>query len=125
MFAKISLTAAFVLMAAPPIACASDRDAARLAPITLQANQRPLGMVLAQDSPPALGTSENENDNDNDSNDSADDKQDSDDNQTDQQQNAGGNDQPIPPTVLGGPDNDQGDAPQAPQMNVYPVNPYQ
>ena len=122
MFAKISLTAAFLLMVAPPIACASNRTAASRAP-----RQLPLRMVLAQDNEPALGTSDN--DNDNDSNDSADDKQDSDDNQTDQQ-NAAGTDQPIPPTVFGAPDAGQpeGEQPeprQAPGMNSYPVNPYQ
>ena len=124
MFAKISLTAAFLLMAAPPIACASNRTAASRAPMQL-----PLGMVLAQDSEPALGTADNDNDNDNDSNDSADDKQDSDDNQTDQQ-NAAGDDQPIPPTVLGAPasvqpEGEQPEPRQAPGMNSYPVNPYQ
>jgi hypothetical protein len=122
MFAKISLTAAFLLMVAPPIACASSRNAGSRAPM-----QVPLRMVLAQDSEPALGTSDN--DNDNDSNDSADDNQNADSNQTDQQ-NAAGDDQPIPPTVLGGPASGQpeGEQPeprQAPGMNSYPVNPYQ
>jgi hypothetical protein len=128
MLAKISLTAAFFLMVAPPIACASNRDAANLAPIARQANQLPFGMLLAQDSQPALGTSDNDNDNENDSNDTADDKQDSDESQTDQQ-NAAGNDQQIPPTVLGAPegqpDGEQPEPRQAPGMNVYPVNPNQ
>ena len=131
MLAKISLTAAFFLMVAPPIACASNRDAASLAAITRQANQLSHHMVLAQDSQPNLGTSDNDNDNDNDSNDSDDDKQDSDANSTDQQ-NAAGNDQQVPPTVFGEPDDGQpeGEQPeprQAPGTNVYPqpVNPYQ
>ena len=126
MFAKISLTAAFLLMVAPPIACASNRTAASRAPM-----QPSLRMVLAQDSEPALGTSDNDNDNDNDndSNESADDNQNADGNQTDQQ-NAAGDDQPIPPTVLGAPASGQpeGEQPeprQAPGMNSYPVNPYQ
>jgi hypothetical protein len=122
MFAKISLTAAFLLMVAPPIACASSRNAGSRAPMQL-----PLRMVLAQDSEPALGTSDN--DNDSDSNDSADDNQNADSNQTDQQ-NAAGDDQPIPPTVLGAPASGQpeGEQPeprQAPGINSYPVNPYQ
>jgi hypothetical protein len=129
MLAKISLTAAFFLMAAPPVACASNRAATSLASRTLSANRLALGVVVAQDSQQNLGTSDNDNDNDNDSNDSDDDKQDSDGNQTDQQ-NAAGNDQQIPPTVLGGPDDGQpqGEQPEprpAPGMNVYPVNPYQ
>jgi hypothetical protein len=126
MFAKISLTAAFLLMMAPPIACASNRAAARSASVTRPANQPPREMVLAQDAQPNLGTSDNDNNNDNDSSDSADDNQDNGDNDADQQ-NAAGNGQSIPPTVLGAPDNDSGDAPQPPQMNTYPqpMNPYQ
>jgi hypothetical protein len=126
MFAKISLTAAFLLMVAPPIACGSNRDAAGYGSMTRPANQHPGAMVLAQDAQPNLGTADNDNDNDNDSNDSADDKQDSGDNDADQQ-NAAGEGESIPPTVLGGPDSGSGDAPQPPQMNTYPqpMNPYQ
>jgi hypothetical protein len=126
MLAKISLAAAFFLMVAPPLACASFGDAARLAPTTRPANQSAIGVVLAQDSQQNLGTSDNDNDNDNDndSSDSADDdKQDSDNDQADQQ-NADGDVQQVPPTVFGGSDDDRGGPPQAPQ-NVYPVNPYQ
>jgi hypothetical protein len=123
MLAKISLTAAFFLMVAPPLACASFRDAARLAPTTRPSNQSPVDVVLAQDSQQNLGTSDNDNDNDNDSNDSADDdKQDSDNDQADQQ-NADGNVQQVPPTVFGGSDDDRGGPPQSP--NVYPVDPSQ
>jgi hypothetical protein len=124
MFAKISLTAAFLLMVAPPLACASNRDAASYASMTRHANQHPRNMVVAQDAQPNLGTSDNDNNNDNDSSDSADDNQDNGDNDADQQNAAG---QSIPPTVLGGPDSDSGDAPQPPQMNTYsqPMNPYQ
>jgi hypothetical protein len=123
MFAKISLTAAFLLMVAPPIACASNRDAASM---TRRANQLARNMVLAQDAQPALGTADNGNDNESDSDDSADDHQDNADNQADQQ-NAAGNEQSIPPTILGAPDNDPSDAPQVPQMNAYPqaMNPNQ
>ena len=132
MIPKISLAAAFLLMMAPPMACASNRDAATSAPIARQTHESPLGMVLAQDGQPAVGatdsdddnSNDNDNDNDNDSNDSADDNQNGDTNQTDQ--NAAGDDQTIPPTVLG-PDNDQDESRQAPQTNSYPapVNPYQ
>jgi hypothetical protein len=126
MFAKISLTAAFLLMVAPPIACASNRDAASFASMTRPANQQPRRVVLAQDgqpnfSQPNLGTSDNDNDNDNDSTDSDDDKQDNGDNDADQQ-NAAGEGPSIPPTVLGAPDNDSGDAPQVPQTNAYPLS---
>jgi hypothetical protein len=118
MFAKISLTAAFLLMVAPPIACASNR------PSTARTtNPLPHSMVLAQDAQPNLGTSENDNDNDNDSTDSDDDKQDNGDNDADQQ-NAAGEGQSIPPTILGAPDNGSGDAPQAPAY-PQPINPYQ
>jgi hypothetical protein len=129
MIPKISLAAAFVLMMAPPMACASNHDVASCAPITRQANQSVPEIVLAQDSQdaPSMGTTDSDNDNssdnDNDSNDSADDNQNGDSAQTDQ--NAAGDDQAIPPTVLG-PDNDQSEPRQAP-MNSYPqpVNPYQ
>jgi hypothetical protein len=138
MIPKISLAAAFLLMMAPPMACASNRDAANSAPITCRTPQSASGIVLAQDGQdgqPSMGTTENDNDsdnagdNDNDSNDNADDNQNADngengDNgQTDQ--NAAGDTQTIPPTILG-PD-DQGEPRQAPQMNGYsqPVNPYQ
>ncbi len=126
MFAKISLTAAFLLIIAPPIACASNRNAASYASTTRPADQPARAMVVAQDAQPNLGTSDNDSNNDNDSSDSADDNQDNGDNDADQQ-NATGEGQTIPPTVLGGPDNDSGDAPQPPQMNTYPqpMNPYQ
>ena len=118
MFAKISLTAAFLLMVAPPIARASNRPS-----MARTTNQLPHCTVLAQAAQPNLGTSENDNDTDNDSTDSADDNQDSGDNDADQQ-NAAGNGQSIPPTVLGGPDTDPGDAPQPPAY-PQPINPYQ
>jgi hypothetical protein len=120
MFAKISLTAAFLLMVAPPIACASNRPS-----MARTTNQLPHGMVLAQDAQPNLGTSDNNNDND--SSDSADDNQNADSSQTNQ--NGAGDDQQIqiPPTVLGGPDGDQSEPRQVPQMNAYPqpMNPNQ
>jgi hypothetical protein len=144
MIPKISLAAAFVLMMAPPMACASNRDAANSAPITCRTHQSPAKIVLAQDGQdgqPSMGTTDNDNDNDNaDDNDNdndnadgnqnaenqnADNGQNGDTGQTDQ--NAGGNYQPIPPTVLG-PDNDQSEPRQAPQqINPFsqPVNPYQ
>jgi hypothetical protein len=127
MIPKISLTAAFLLMVAPPMACASNRDAANPPPITRQAHQSPLGMVVAQDNQSNAGTSDNDSDNgnDSDSNDSADDNQNADGNQMDQQ-NATGDDQPIPPQIPNAPD-DPSDDQQAPPMNAYPQagNPYQ
>ena len=136
MIPKISLAAAFVLMVAPPMACASNHEVANSAPITRQANHSLPKVVLAQDGQdaPSMGTTDNDIDNSNDnnndnnnnnSNDSADDNQNSDSGQTDQ--NAAGDDQTVPPTVLGSPDNGPGDPGQAPQTNSYPqpVNPYQ
>ncbi|WP_333650402.1 hypothetical protein, partial [Candidatus Binatus sp.] len=77
MIAKISLTAAFFLIVAPPMACASNRDATNPAPMTSQAHESPLGLVVAQDDQPNVATSDNDNDNgnDSDSNDSADNNQ--------------------------------------------------
>ncbi len=131
MIAKISMTAAFLLMVAPPIAArASSRVDSNPALMTGRAHQLPLNMVLAQDQngQPSMGTTDsdndNSNDNDNDSNDSADDNQNADSDQTDQ--NA--DDSPtIPPTVLGQPEGEQAEPRQAPPMNAYPqpVNPYQ
>jgi len=126
MIPKISVAAAFLLMMAPPMACASSRDVANSAPIARQMHESPLGMVLAQDGQPAVGTTDSDSDdsNDNDSSDSADDNQNGDTSQTDR--NAAGDDQTIPPTVLE-PDNDESEPRQAPQTNSYPapVNPYQ
>ena len=141
MIPKISLAAAFVLMIAPPIACASARDAANSAPVTYRTHQSPAKIVLAQDGQdgqPSMGTTDNDNDNENaddndndndndnaDGNQNADNGQNGDTGQTDQ--NAGGDYQPIPPTVLG-PDSDQTEPRQAPQqINPFsqPANPYQ
>jgi len=120
MIAKISLAAAFFLMVAPPMACASNRDATNPALITRNAHRSSLGMVVAQDNQPNAGISDN--DNGNDSNDSADDNQNADGNQTDQ--NAAVNQQVIPPQVLNGPENDPDDAPD-PNGFAQPVNPSQ
>jgi hypothetical protein len=136
MIPRISLAAAFVLMMTPPIACASSRNAANSASVTCQTHAAPLGTVLAQDAQPSMGTTDNDNDNennsdndnDNDSNDNADENQNADNGQnadtSQADQNAGGDYQTIPPTILG-PD-DQSEPRQAP-MNGYlqPVNPNQ
>ena len=114
MFPKISLAAAFFLMVAPPMACASNRDGVNPAVITRQAHQSPLCMVVAQDDQSNAG----ESDNDSDSNESADENQNADGNQT-EQQNAPGDDQPTPPQVFEAPEN-PGDAQQAPR----PMNPF-
>ncbi len=130
MIPKISLTAAFLLMVAPPMASASNRDSSNRAPLTCQAHESPLGIVVAQDAQPNLGTGTDSdsgnNDSDNDSNDSADDNQNDNNNQMDQQ-NANGNEQPaaVPPQVFNTPDNDSNDAPQNQAPQPEPVNPYQ
>ena len=124
MIPKISLAAAFLLMVAPPMACASNRDATNPAPITRKAHELPQGVLVAQDNQPNVGTSDSDSgsDNDNDSNDSADDNQNADGNQTDQ--NAAVNQQVIPPQILNGAENDPDDAPD-PNGFAQPVNPSQ
>jgi hypothetical protein len=119
MIPKISLAAAFVLMVAPPMACASTCSLANQAPMTPRS---PLGIVVAQDQDQSsAGTtdsdsdSDSNSDNDSDSNDSADDNQNGDGSQMDQQ-NSAGDDQPVPPTVLNGNQNDPDDAPQFNQV---------
>ncbi|HZC46981.1 MAG TPA: hypothetical protein VE243_10935 [Candidatus Acidoferrum sp.] len=148
MFAKISLTAAFLLMMTPPIACASNHDATNPASIALPADESPTaGIVVAQDANGIYegnqsnqeNENENENGNDNETNENADENQNADGTETDQE-NTAGNQQSIPPQVLGGTENDAGDGQQpqsinpypggaqlAPQVNGYaqPINPYQ
>jgi hypothetical protein len=128
MFAKISLTAAFLLLVAPPIACASNRNATNPASSS-PASQA--GIVVAQDAQPNIGTSENsndsdsdasDNDNDSDSNDN-DDNQNADGSQMNEQNAAGGDDQPA---QANGGDNDQNDSvPQFKQNPQQPENPNQ
>ncbi len=128
MSAKISLTAAFFLIAAPSMACASTRAVANAAPMTCRAHQSQPGTVLAQDEQPSMGTTNSDDNSDSESdaneNDNDNSNQNADSDQTDQ--NAAGDTQSVPPTVLGGPDNDQDEPQQAP-MNSYPqpANPYQ
>jgi hypothetical protein len=128
MFAKISLTAAFLLLMAPPIACASNRNA------TNPASSGPasqLGIVVAQDAQPNIGTNDNDNNTDSDAsdNDNNNDANDNDDNQNADgsqmnEQNAAGGDQQAQPDANGG-DNDQNDS--VPQFNQEQpqVNPNQ
>jgi hypothetical protein len=126
MFAKISLTAAFLLLMAPPIACASNRDATNPASSS-PASQA--GIVVAQDNP-AIGTNDNDNNGDNDANDSDnngdsndnDDNQNADGTQMNEQNAAGGDaDQQAQPNAG---DNDQNDS--VPQFNQQqPENPNQ
>ena len=67
MIPKISLAAAFLLMMAPPMACASNsRRFRNAAPITSGAHQSQPGVVLAQDGQPSMGTTNNDNDSDGD-----------------------------------------------------------
>jgi hypothetical protein len=125
MIPKISLTAAFFLLVAPPLACASNHGLTH----TRQTRQAPARMVVAQDTQPSVGTDAGtDSDSNSDSSDSSDDNQNaqgSDGNQGDQQ-NAAGNDQALPPTELNGSDNDPNDTPGG-GVTPYsqPVNPYQ
>ncbi|MGH7923236.1 MAG: hypothetical protein ACREQH_01440 [Candidatus Binatus sp.] len=130
MIAKISLTAAFLLMVAPPMACASSRDPANFAPTIRPANESPLGIAVAQDDP-NVGTADSDNGDDSDSDDSADDNQNADGNQNPSEnqadpQNAAGDDQSVTPQVLNAPGGDPDSAPQVDQApQPEPVNPYQ
>jgi len=129
MIPKISMVAAFLLLVAPPMACASTRDAINAAPITRTANQSRPAILVAQDAQPAMGTGEDNNDNDN----NADSDYNANDNDNDNQngdganadQNNAGDDQPVPPTVLNGND----DPGNVPQMNGFqqaqPMSPQQ
>ena len=125
MIPKISLAAAFLLMVAPPMACASNSSLAIPATMTREAYRVPLGIVVAQDNDSSAGTSDSDSDNDNDSdsNDSSDDNQNGDGSQMDQ--NAAGDDQPVPPTVLNNNQNDPDDAPQFNQVPQPQMNPNQ
>ena len=132
MFPKIGLTAAFLLMVAPPWACASQPGTSIAKPTNLSASTPTTACSrLAQLNPDEARQSNNQdndsstdNDNDNNSNDT------SGDNQNGDQMNNADNDQPVPPTILGGSDdnnsNDNNQV-QMPPMNAYPqqVNPYQ
>jgi len=128
MIAKISLAAAFFLMVAPPMACASNRATAKPAPKTRPAHESPLGMVVAQDDQSNVGNSDNDNGNDNDSdsdsNDSADDNQNADSNQMEQQNDAGDDQRGAQPQILNGADNDSNVA-MPPNAFSQPVNPSQ
>jgi hypothetical protein len=132
MIPKISLTAAFLLMIAPPIACASSPSATNPAPIARQAHESPLGMVAAQNAAGIFernqskeDESENGDESDSNSKDNADADQNADPSQVDLQ-NADGNDQPIPPQVLNGNESAPDSTPQFDQApQPQPVNPYQ
>ena len=125
MFAKISLTAAFLLLMAPPIACASNRNAANPASSN---SAWQAGIVVAQDNP-AIGTNDNDSNSDSDASDSDnnadsndnDDNQNADGTQMNEQNAAGGDDQQAQPNAG---DNDQNDS--VPQFNQQqPENPNQ
>jgi len=121
MIPKISLAAAFFLMAAPPMACASNRDATNPAPITCQAHDAPPGIVVAQDDQSNADNSDNAIDSN--SVDSSDDDQNAAGDQTDQQ-NAAGDDQANPQEA---PDATENDSDATPPSNALsqPVNPFQ
>jgi hypothetical protein len=128
MLAKISLTAAFLLMVAPPMACASSRQLTGHAPVSHRAIERPVGIVVAQDNDANAAASNEDKDNDNDNSDDNDNDNDNQNDSSQMDQNgAVGENQPIPPTVLGQPDgaeNDSGNSMQTPQFG-QPMNPYQ
>ena len=122
MIAKISLTAAFLLMVAPAMACGSTRDAVNPAPTALHAHESPVGIVVAQ-SQMGTGTADNDNDNDNDanSNDNADNDQNGDNNQF-EQQNATGTGEANPQVIDPPPENESDGTPQtnkAPEQQPY------
>jgi hypothetical protein len=142
MFAKISLTAAFLLLSLPPMACALNYGATSPASTAWLAHESPTaGIVVAQQGPPIgiyeneknqtnEGTTENENENENDdaadkdANDNGDDNQNADANQnadgtaTDQE-NTAGNQQSIPPQVLGGNENEAGNGQPTQSINPF------
>jgi hypothetical protein len=123
MIPKISLAAAFFLMVAPPMACASNRDATNPEPVTCQAHEAAAGMLVAQDDQSNADNSDNDNNNDSDSSDSADDNQNADSDQTNQQ-NAAGDDQQTAPQVPDAAENDS-NAMSPPNAVARPLNPYQ
>jgi hypothetical protein len=119
MIPKISLTAAFLLLIAPPMACASNFNATNPAPITVHANALRPAIVIAQDDQSSVGTSTNDNDNSDSNDNDSDSNDDSDNNQNDgnqADQNNNGEEQAIPPQVLNGDNNSN----EAPQMNNFP-----
>src|SRR5277367_1432482 len=131
MIPKISLVAAFLLLTAPPMACASTRDAINPAPMSGNAHESRTGILVAQDAQPAMGTGEGDNatDNDNgadDPNASADDNGNQNGDGGEADQNNAGDDQPVPPTVLNGNDNDSGEVPPLnPLPQSEPMSPQQ
>jgi hypothetical protein len=133
MIPKISLAAAFLLLAVPPIACASTRDAINPAPIASNAHESRTGILVAQDAQPAMGTGEGDSATDNDNDNGADDPNASVDDNGNQNgdggeadQNNAGDDQPVPPTVLNGNDNDSGEVPPLNQLpQSEPMSPQQ
>lgn len=115
MFAKISLTAAFFLMVAPPMASGSYRTLAKAATTSQQTGRILLAQENDQNGAAAEGDKDQDNDNadDNDNdNDNADENQaDNGQNDNNQQmdQNPGGVFQPAPPNVFGQTNNDDND----------------
>lgn len=121
MFPKISLTAAFLLMVAPPMACASRGAQRNLAPASVC---RPAERVVV-----AQANQSDDSDNDadtgseNDSNDNSDDNQNADNNQTENQ--SADNGSQVQPQNFDAPGAQTGQAIRVPPLTGYPgqINP--
>ncbi len=116
MFPKISLTAAFILMVAPPMAGASMTVRNYQAQASLSAAAR--GIVVAQEEQQSDNDVNSENDNDSDSNDNDNENQSGDNSQSEQQNADVG--QQIPPQQFDTPDVQPGQAIRVPPLRGYP-----
>lgn len=121
MFPKISLTAAFILMVAPPMACASRGAQRSLAPASVgAAAQR---VVIAQTNESDDNDNDANTDSENDSNDNSDDNQNADNNQTENQ--SADNGSQVQPQNFDAPGAQTGEAIRVPPLTRYPgqINP--
>jgi hypothetical protein len=115
MFPKISLTAAFILMVAPPMAGASMRTQQYLATASVTAPAR--GVVVAQEEQQSDNDANSENDNDNDSNDNENENQNGDNGQA-QNQNADVG-QPVPSQTFDAPEVEPDEAIRVPPLRGF------
>ena len=117
MFPKISLTAAFILMVAPPMACASRGAQRNLTPASVGGPAQRMAIAQANQS------DDNDNDanteSDNDSNDNSDDNQNADNNQAENQ--SAGNGSQVQPQNFDAPEGQTGEAIRVPPLTGYPV----
>jgi hypothetical protein len=121
MFPKISLTAAFILMVAPPMACASRGAQRNLAQASVCGPAH--RVVVAQANQRNDIDNDADTENDNDSNDNSDDNQNADNNQM-ENQNAGNGSQ-VQPQNFDAPEAQTGEAIRVPPLTGYPgqINP--